>query len=310
MITIYKNSDSGLVQLSEPVNGCWIHLQDPDAKEILSLAELGIPTDFITPALDSDERARTEREDNGVVLIVLRVPVSLGKLEDVPYNTVALGIILNEKYMVTVTKGASSLLEEFANGKMKGFSTGKRNRFVLRILHNAANSYLVALRDINKKVDGLEEQLQHSLRNREVLELLKYEKSLIYFSAAIKANELVLERLQRSQLFKLYPEDEDLLDAAIIENQQALEMVNVATSILNSMAGAFSSMISNNLNVVMKFLTSVTIVLSLPALLVNFTGMNAALAFKADPVAMLVVCVLFLLTAGIIVWFFMRKDWY
>ncbi len=310
MITIYKNSDTGLVQLSDPVSGCWIAAQDPDAKEIVSLAELGIPTDFITAALDRDERSRTEREEKDVILIVLRVPIALGKNEDVPYHTVPLGIILTDKYMVTVTKNHSPLLEEFANGKMKGFSTGKRNRFVLRILHNAANNFLIAQRDINKTVDALEDHLQRSLRNKEVLELLKYEKSLVYFSTAIKANELVLERLQRSQLFKLYPDDEDLLDDAIIENQQALEMVNVATSILNSMVGAFSSMISNNLNAVMKFLTSVTIVLSIPTILANFTGMNVAQAFQAEPIAALVVSVLFLLAAGLVIWFLMRKDWF
>ena len=310
MISYLKNTEIGLTEIDEPVNGCWIRMQDPTQREILEIAELGIPHDFITPALDIDERARTEREDNGVILIVLRVPQFQGKKVDVPYITLPIVIILSEKYIVTVSKFESDILDEFATGKIKGFSTGKRNRFVLRLLFSAANKYLMHLREINKTVDALEDQLQLSMRNKEVLDLLKYQKSLVYFTTALRTNEIVLERLQRTQMFKMYPDDEDLLEDVITENQQALEMVNISSSILSSMMDAFASIISNNLNVVMKFLASITIVMSIPTIVTSFFGMNVALPFQSDPLASVFIIAIFMLISAGVIWVFMRRDWF
>ena len=310
MIIIHKNTENGLVHLNEPVNGSWIQVQDPTQRDLIDLAALDIPQDFITPALDVDERSRTEREDNGAILILLRLPFFQGAKMDLPYSTQPLGIILTEKYLITVSKGNIEILDEFASGKAKGLSTAKRNRFVLRILLQIANKYLYYLREINKIVEKLEDQIQLSLRNKEVLELLKYQKSLVYFTTALKANELVLERLQRTQLFKMYPEDEDLLEDVITENQQAIEMVNISSSILTSMMDAFGSIISNNLNVVLKFLTSVTIVLSIPTIVTSFFGMNANLPFLDRPLGTTFVAAIFLLIAGVVVYLFMRRDWF
>jgi magnesium transporter len=310
MITYFKNTETGLTQIDEPVNGCWIRVQDPNQREIFEITEFGIPQDFITPALDIDERARTEREDNGVILIVLRVPFYQGRKVDVPYSTLPIVIILSEKYIVTVSKFPSDILDEFATGKIKGFSTSKRNRFVLRLLFSAANKYLMHLREINKTVDALEDQLQLSMRNKEVLELLKFQKSLVYFTTALKTNEFVLERLQRTQMFKMYPDDEDLLEDVITENQQAIEMVNISSSILSSMMDAFASIISNNLNVVMKFLASITIVMSIPTIVTSFFGMNVDLPFQNHPLASVFIIAIFMLISASVVWVFMRKDWF
>jgi len=310
LITYLKNTETGLTQMDEPVAGCWIRVQDPNQREMLEITELGIPQDFITPALDIDERARTEREDNGCILIVLRVPSFQGKKVDVPYTTLPIAIILTEKYIVTISKYDSDILDEFSTGRIKGFSTSKRNRFVLRLLFNAANKYLMHLREINKTVDALEDQLQLSMRNKEVLELLKYQKSLVYFTTALKTNEFVLERLQRTQLFKMYPDDEDLLEDVITENQQAIEMVNISSSILSSMMDAFASIISNNLNVVMKFLASITIVLSIPTIVTSFFGMNVALPFQDHPMAPIFIIGIFALISAGVIWVFMRKDWF
>jgi magnesium transporter len=310
MITIFKNTESGLAQLDEPANGSWIRVQDPEPREINSLVELGIPQDFITSALDEDERSRTERDDNGAILIILRIPLFMGAKEDVPYTTVPLGVILTDKYILTVSRGASVILDDFASGRLKGFSTGKRNRFVLRILFGVAARYLMFLREIDKTVEAVEDRLQRSMRNKEVLDLLKYQKSLVYFATALKANEIVLERLQRSQLFKMYPDDEDLLEDVITENQQAIEMVNISGSILNTMMDAFSSIISNNLNVMLKFLTSVTIILSIPAIVTSFFGINAALSFQDHPLGFVFVIAIFLVIAATVVWVVMRKDWF
>jgi len=156
----------------------------------------------------------------------------------------------------------------------------------------------------------LEDQLQASMRNKEVMELLKYQKSLVYFTTALKSNELVLERLQRGQLFHMYPDDEDLLEDVITENQQAIEMINISNNILSSMMDAFASIISNNLNVVMKFLASVTIVLNLPTIVTSFFGMNVGFPFQNQPWAYLAILAVAILLSTVVVVIFVKRDWF
>jgi magnesium transporter len=308
MVTIYKNTEQGLSVLTEPTNGCWINAVNPTSEQINWLQSLGVPQDYILSPLDIDERPRTERE-NGELLIVLRIPYFQGQTADIPYTTIPLGIILTDRYLVTICKRENDILDEFAAGRVKSLATGKRLRFVLRMLLNTATKYLVYLREINRTVEALEDQLQLSTRNKEVLELLKYQKSLTYFTTALKSNELMMERLQRSQIFKAYPEDEDLLDDVITENQQAIEMTNIASNILSGMMDAFASIISNNLNTVMKFLASITIVVSLPTIIFSYYGMNVNLPFGEHPLAfVLTLAAAILITAGAVV-IFARRDW-
>jgi magnesium transporter len=308
MITITRSNGSDLMALTEPCNGCWINVIDPTPQEITHLQELGVPLDYLSYALDLDERSRTERE-NGDVLIVLRIPYFQGRTSDVPYTTIPLGIILNGERIVTVCKMDNDIVNEFLSGKIKNLNTAKRNRFVLRMLLYTATRYLATLREITKAVDTLEDQLQQSTRNKEVLELLKYEKSLTYFTTALKSNELMMERLQRSQLFKAYPEDEDLLEDVLTENQQAIEMTNIANNILSSMMDAFASIISNNLNTVMKFLASITIVLSLPTMIASFYGMNVKLPMENNPLAFVAIALLSVGIAVLVALTFARRDW-
>jgi magnesium transporter len=176
-------------------------------------------------------------------------------------------------------------LHDLTAGRLKDLSTSKRNRFILRLLLLTAQKYLSHLREMTKVIEELEDKLQRSIRNREVLELLKYEKSLTYFTTALKSNELMMERLQRSQLFKMYPDDEDLLEDVITENQQAIEMTNIESNILSGMMDAFASIISNNQNTIIKLLTSITIVLSFPTMVASFFGMNVDLPFQEHPMA-------------------------
>ena len=309
MITILNNGTVGLATQTEPTSGCWLNVIDPTPEEIARLQELGIPQDFITYPLDMDERARMERE-NGEILILLRVPVFQGDNADIPYFTIPLGIILTNRLIVTVCKKDNDILQGFVSGRVRDVSTYKRNRFVLRVLLGTANKYLTYLREINKSVDALEDQLQLSTRNKEVLELLKYQKSLTFFTTALKSNELMMERLQRSQLFKTYADDEDLLEDVLTENQQAIEMTNIASNILSSMMDAFASIISNNLNAIMKFLASVTIVLSLPTIIASLFGMNVNLPFERHPLAFLVVLGISFLISGSVVFIFWKRDWF
>ncbi len=310
MITVFKNTDDGLVTLEQFVSGCWISAIDPTPDEIIRLhQELGIPQDFLTYPLDMDELSRTEKEDNAT-LIILRIPYLQSENVDIPYITVPLGIILTDQYVITVCKMRNRVLQELNNGRVKPLSTAKRYRFVLRLLYSTASRYLAYLQEINKTVDTLEDRLHRSSRNREVLELLRYEKSLVYFETALKSNELMMERLQRTQMFRMYPDDEDLLEDVLTENQQAIQMVGIANNILSQMMDAFASIISNNLNQVMKLLASITIVMAIPTMVASFYGMNVNLPLVHESVDFAIVLGVSLCVSVATAAFFWRRGWF
>ena len=311
MITFYKGNDkTGIIEMKEATEEIWVNVIDPTEREIEVIRKLGIPLDFITYSLDLDERSRTEKEDDGTTLILIKIPFFEGDNLDVPYSTIPLGIVFNDKLVITICKRQNAILEELLKSKNKGFSIAKRIRFILRILLLTANKFLTYLRKINEHVEMVEDKLQASMRNKEVLELLKYQKSLVYFETALKSNELTLERLQKTRLFNRYDEDEDLLEDVLTENQQAIEMVAIAENILSSTMDAFASIISNNLNVVMKFLASVTIVLSIPTIITGFFGMNVTIPFADAPWAYVAILALLVFVCILVVWIFNRKNWF
>jgi len=310
MITVLKGERGGLEKINELAPNIWVNVIDPSADEITRLRrELGIPHDFLIASLDIDEKARTDREEN-VRLILLRVPYFQGQSADVLFTTIPLGIILTDNLIVTVCKVESDVIQDFLTGQVAGWSTAKRNRFLLQILLKTATKYLRHLRQVDKEIDALEDKLQLSMKNKELLELLKYQKSLVYFTTALRSNELMMERLQKSQLFEMHPDDEDLLEDVLTENQQAIEMVGISNDILSQMMDAFASIISNNLNVVMKFLTSVTIILMLPTLVASFYGMNVGLPLQNSPYAFLLILIFSLAISFVVVLVFLKKNWF
>ena len=309
MITVYKKTDLGLDQVDEVAPGTWIHLIDPTRAEVEQLLTvIDIPEDFVIAALDEDERARTDRED-GVTLIILRVPYFFGQDEDLPYGTVPFGIIMTNGYLVTVCKFHTGIAEDLLGYRIKGLSTAKHVRLILHILLVTAQKYLAYLRHIDAAIEAVEERLQRSLRNEEVLQLLRYQNCLVYFTTGLKSNQLVMQRLQKSQLFSRFEEDEELLEDVLIENSQALEMTQISENILGQDMDAFASIISNNLNVVMKFLASATIIVSVPTLLASIYGMNVDLPFQGSPYAFFVVMGVAALLAAGMLWVFWRRDW-
>jgi magnesium transporter len=311
MINYIKgNEKTGIVEIEEPVEGCWINIIDPDEHEIEKMTAMGIPADFITGALDLDERSRAEREDDGTTFILIKIPYFEGANLDIPYTSIPLGVISTDKFVITVCKKKSPILEEVLKSDYKGFSTAKRIRFILRILYLSAVKYLAYLKEINQCVDIIEDKLQASLRNKELLELLKFQKSLVYFKTSLKSNELMLERLQKTALFNTYEEDQDLLEDVLTENQQAIEMVAIAENILSSTMDAYASIISNNLNVVMKFLASITIVLSIPTIITGYFGMNVTVPWVDKPWAYLGILGILIAVCAIVIWIFNRKDWF
>jgi magnesium transporter len=277
----------------------WIHLVDPSAKEVKQVAAAtGITPDFLAAALDEEERSRIESEDDQV-LVIVNVPVAQPHDDSLPFDTLPLGIIVTNQVIVTVCLRGDTVIEDFFQNKVKGTNANKRTRFLLQILFRIASTYLRHLRQIDKISNQIERRLHSSMRNEELIRLLNLEKSLVYFNTSLRSNEIVLEKLLRSRFVKLdsadpealdtsrvlvmYPEDEDLLDDVITENKQAIEMGEIYSNILSGMMDAFASIISNNLNIVMKFLASITIILSIPTIVFSFFGMNVGLPWQHLP---------------------------
>ncbi len=310
MLSILKNSEQHGLQIQEQfINGSWINVVDPSPDEISQLEELGVEPDLIQYSLDLDEMARTERDED-YIFILIRAPIFNGTSADVPYSSVPLGIILKNNFVVTICRHDNDVVRVLCNGKYRGLRTAKRYRLALYILLETAVRYLAYLREINKSVDAVEDRLQASTRNKELLELFKYQKSLTYFATALRSNEVMMERIQRMQTFTQYEEDSDLLEDVLTENQQAIQMANISTEILAGMMDAFASVISNNLNVVMKALAALTIVLNIPTVVASFYGMNVALPFESHPLAFLGIIGFAVTLTALAIFIFYKRDWF
>jgi magnesium transporter len=308
MLTIYKTTEQGLEQLDTMANGTWVKAIDPTPDEIEQLVNWGVDIDYINYSLDLDEMPRIERDDD-YTFILIRIPHSQPN-EDVPYITIPLGIMIRGNTIVTLCRHDKDMFKVLANGKYRMMKTGKRYRFALYIFLETATRYLTHLREINRMTETIEDQLQKSTRNREVLELLKYQKCLTYFATALRSNEVMMERVQRMQIFNYYEEDQDLLEDVLTENQQAIQMTSIATEILSGMMDAFASIISNNLNGVMKALAALTIILNLPTIVASFYGMNVELPGQGHPLAFLAVLGIAVSMTAIATFIFYKRDWF
>lgn len=307
MLKYYKTIENDIVEIDGLESGCWISAVAPDETEISALCELGIDRDYIRSALDEEETSRIE-SDEGQTLIVLDYPVSEKEKEDpkskeetVTYYTMPMGIILTDKFVITVCLKENSIINDFATGVVKGIKTQFKTRFIFCILLRIAAKYLLYLKQIDKLTNYVEGRLHKLMKNKELIQLLGLEKSLVYFSTSLKNTEKVLEKILRGRLIKLYEEDQDLLEDVLIEVKQAIEMSNIYSNILSGTMDAFSSIISNNLNMVMKVLTVITIIMSVPTMVFSFYGMNVDnLPFPQNPLFALGIAAVLALFAGII----------
>ena len=290
MLKIYKSTESGVLQeltLKTLEKGAWINIIDPTPYELKVVSKLTeVEPDFLRSALDDEERSHTDIEDNSV-MVLTNVPVCY---EEGSYDTLPLAIIVTEEYIITVCLEENSVINDFNERTAKLFRTFKKSRFLFQILYKSATLYLKYLRQISKHSDEIEERLRDSMKNKEILRLLELQKGLTYFNAALRSNGAVLDKLLRlrsnqsvSHILKIYEEDEDLLEDVIIENKQAREMVEMYSNILSRLADTFSSIISNNLNLVMKFLAAMTIILAIPTVVSSFMGMNVPVPFASEP---------------------------
>ena len=308
MLSIYKTTEQGLEKIEMIANGAWVNVVDPTPEEIEKLVNWGMDMDYVNYSLDQDEMPRLERDED-YTFILLRIPLHQPE-SDVPYMTVPLGIMILGNKIITVCRYDSDIFKVLANGKYRWLKTGKRYRLALYIFLETSARYLNLLREINRATELVEDKLQKSTRNREVLDLLKYQKCLTYFATALRSNEVRMERVQRTQLFNYYEEDQDLLEDVLTENQQAIQMTTITTEILSSMMDAFASIISNNLNGVMKALAALTIVVSLPGTVAAFYGMNVVLPGESHPLAFLMVLAIAIALTSTTIFIFYKRDWF
>jgi magnesium transporter len=309
MIEIFKSEQNELIRTNTFEDGVWVNLVNPSEDEIKNVSDiLNVETDFLKAALDEEERARLEN-DNGQTLIIVDIPIIEKDGNMDLYTTIPLAIIIIKHAIITVCLREDTLLNDFIGNKVKGFLTQYKTRFVLQILYRNATKYLQYLRQIDRVSNKIEEDLHKSMRNKELIQMLKLEKSLVYFSTSLRANEVVLERLTRYEYVKRYPEDTELLDDVIIENRQAIEMAQIYTSILSGTMDAFASVISNNVNIVMKFLTSITLVMAIPTIISSFFGMNVTFPFATtSPAAFWIILVLTIVICLVTGYAFYKKK--
>lgn len=313
MLKIYNtNTETDKIEeIKEFQKGSWINLVNPSEIEIKKVCEnVNIQEDFIRDALDFEEKARIDKEDDdGTILFVIDVPIIEKNEENDVYTTMPLGmIVVRDDFFITVSLRKNKIIENFEKRKIKDFQTYKKSKLILQILYLNSSYYLSYLKQINKETEIAEYILKNSMKNKELLKLLSLEKSLVYFTTSLKSNELVMEKTMRGKIIKLYEDDEDILEDAITENKQAIEMAKIYSDILNGTMDAYASIISNNLNGVMKFLTSITIVLAIPTMISSFWGMNVKLPFEGSKLGFPIMIGISIILTLFVTWWLKRKD--
>lgn len=297
-------------ETKEYKKGNWINMVSPSDDEIKTVCEnIGIQEDFIRYALDSEEKARIDVEDDdNTILFIIDTPIIEIESGTKVYSTMPIGIIfVRDDYIITVSLNKNPIIEDLVEKKIKYIVTYKKSRMLLQIFYSNSEMFLSLLKKLNKETEIAENVLKNSLKNKELLKLLSLEKGLVYFTTSLKSNEVVMEKTMRGNLIKLYDEDEDILEDAIIENKQAIEMARIYRDILTGTMDAYASIISNNLNGVMKYLTSITIILAIPTMIASYWGMNVPVPLQENPFGFVLI-VVFSILIGVIASLWLKKK--
>lgn len=316
MLVAYKHDEEHILQpvdLDTADKGSWIHATDPTDAEVERLAAISeIPASEFRSALDPEERSHVEWEED-FIYVVINTPML--RKDDNNYDTLPLGIFVTPRFFITVTLEETDVISVFLENRFNTFRTYKKTRFLFQIMSRTATLFLRALQEINHRTETIETQVRESMKNKEFFQLLELQKSLTYFTSALKANGIVMEKLlrlrnsiQQRPILKMYEEDEDLLEDVIIENKQALEMAEIYTNILMSMMDSFSSIISNRLSQIMKFLTSVTIILAIPTLIFSLWGINVPVPWADAPLGFAEVILIGILVTMVATFVLWKKD--
>ncbi len=285
MKRIFKTVEDHLTECTTLEKGSWVHLLNPTREEVEGLTtRFHLDPTYLPAALDEEESARIDYDpEKQQTLILVDIPYVDTEGSGYVYSTIPLGIVLCDDVIITVCTRDTPIINDFTEERIRNFWTFKRARFILQLLHRNAGRYLSYLKQIDKASMIVQEKLEKASRNQELLQMMKLEKSLVYFNTSLKGNALVLERLMRQDVLKRYPEDTDLLEDVIIENKKAIEMCGIYRDIMSNTTEAFASVISNNLNITMKMLTSLTVLLSVPTIIASLWGMNVPVPFENSP---------------------------
>ena len=297
-------------ETKEYKKGNWINMVSPSDDEIKTVCEnIGIQEDFIRYALDSEEKARIDVEDDdNTILFIIDTPIIEIESGTKVYSTMPIGIIfVRDDYIITVSLNKNPIIEDLVEKKIKYIVTYKKSRMLLQIFYSNSEMFLSLLKKLNKETEIAENVLKNSMKNKELLKLLSLEKGLVYFTTSLKSNEVVMEKTMRGNLIKLYDEDEDILEDAIIENKQAIEMARIYRDILTGTMDAYASIISNNLNGVMKYLTTITIILAIPTMIASYWGMNVPVPLQENPFGFVLI-VVFSILIGVIASLWLKKK--
>lgn len=285
MITFWQQEENKIQNFDQtelnPTKKTWIDARSVTRDDILVLEqEYKIQHEHILDILDQDEISRIEPDDD-YTLFIIRLPI-FNPQSDVTYLTIPLGIVLFPDKIITICWTDCEVLKDISTKRLKNISIENFTSFILTILSRTDISFLRYLKEINRRTITIQSELQMSIKNNELIQLLNLEKSLEYFTTSLKSNQLLIEKLNKTKSVKLDEDQIDFLDDIIIDNRQAIEMADIYSNILSGMMDAFASVISNNLNIVMKRLTVVSLVLNVPTLIVSFFGMNIKLPFASD----------------------------
>ncbi len=313
MIQIFQTAGKRLVEQSNEFSGGinirdkWIHLENPTDREIELIERItGVSEDMLKAALDVEERARIET-DEGDTLVLFDIPTIEDEDSYYSYSTMPLGAVITDNCVVTVCLKENSIISNLINNRIKNLDTAKRENFLYQMLYNTHVKFLQYLRQIDKSWQRIQVELHRSTKNKELIQLLDLENSLVYFSASLRANSLIIERLMRSNSVKS-EEDAELLEDVGIENRQAVDMCNIYRDILSGTMDAYASIISNNVNSIMKLLTVITLIISIPTLFASLWGMNTGVPFEGQQYGFYVVTGISLVIAGVAGYYLLRTK--
>ena len=308
MIKMYNTNMTTNIttEVNEYKRGNWINMINPTESEIFEVCRnLNIEQEFIKYSLDYEEKARIDlEEDDGTILFIIDVPIIERENDVEIYTTMPVGVIfVRDEYVITVSLKENDIIKKMERIVGKKVITYKKSQFLFQLFYENSSAFLNLLKEINKKTEHIERTLKKDLKNEDLLKMLNLEKALVYITTSLKSDEVVMEKTLRGKIIKLYEEDEDLLEDAIVENKQAIEMSKIYRDILNETMDMYASIISNNINDIMKFLTSITIILAIPTLVASLWGMNVPVPFQNYQYGFpVLLAVSFVVTLTVMIW--------
>ena len=313
MIDIYKNTETSksLVKLDSIENGCWIDLKRPTEDELkYVISKTGVDETLLKCTLDEEETSHIDTDENQL-LVSINMPITDKNKKGKFYTTMPIGIIIvGDEYIITISSNDFHLLDMLNKKKtvVGEIATYKKSRLAFQLLYITAVEFIRYLTFISSDMEVFEDNLTKTMSNNQLLKLINYQKSMIFLSTALKTNQSVMERLKRGKLVKLYEEDEDILEDATIENRQAIEMATTYSEILNGMTDIFGTVVSNNLNNVMKLLTSLTVIISIPTLIASILGMNVTFPFDTGKAGFYVITAITIVVTALVTIWLNKRD--